>query len=202
MKCPACNLDVVDDSRFCPNCLTVFERKQPSASSDAAYDNVIGYGTTFTTSFLGMTTRLRVVSSINIPSPNVDVVIYYQSQGVNHSVSIQGSFFENLLAVLVSIRQHTDLLAGAEFGFLTSFTNDHQAILFSQVGSAEVKVFRKKGALSGAKDMVQINIEGLQIERELNDDFFEKIEKLQATIEQAKRKIADKIKAYSPTKRR
>jgi len=164
-------------------------------------EKVIGYGTTFTTYFLGMETTLRVVSPINIPVPEVDVAIHYKVDNYRKSATLEGAFFENLLRILASIRQHTDLLAGAEFGFLTSFTNDHQAILFSEVGPAQVKVWRKKGVLSGAKDVAQVVIGDLRIERDLNDHFFQEIETLQSAVDQAKSKIADKIGAYVSSKK-
>ncbi len=167
----------------------------------ASQEKVIAYGTTFRTYFLGMSTTLRVVSPVNSPSPQVDVVIHYRKDGYDRSVSLEGAFFENLLAMLASIRQHTELLTGAEFGFLASLTVDHQAILFGEVGPAQVKVFRKKGVLSGTRDVVQVIIGDLEIESELNDEFFGKIEHLRSVIEQAKRKIADKISAYISSKK-
>jgi len=119
------------------------------------------------------------------------VVIDYAKDG-SRKVSLEGSFFEDLLAILASIRQHADLLSGAEFGFLASFTNDHQAILFSKVGPATVKVFRRKGFLSGKKDIVTVTIDNLEITEGLDDMFFNEIEKLQSAIAQSKRKVAEK----------
>ena len=164
-------------------------------------ETVIGYGTAFTTSFLGMSTTLRVVSPINTPAPEVSVEIHYTVDKKDKSVSVEGAFFENLLDILASIRQHTDLLTGAEFGFLASITNDHQAILFSKVGSAQVSVWRKRGVLSGGKDVAQVIIGNLQIQHDLNDDFFQRIEKLRSTIDQVKKRIADKMGAYIASKR-
>ena len=161
---------------------------------------VIGYGTTFVTRFLGMSTTLTVVSPISKPEPEVVVVIehtYAKGDSIKVSkVSLEGSFFEDLLVILASIRKHADLLSGAEFGFLASFTNDHQAILFSKVGPATVKVLRKKGFLSGKKDIVTITIDDMEITEELSDMFFKEIEKLQSAIAQSKRKVAEKISAY------
>jgi len=154
---------------------------------------VIGYGTSFTTYFLGMDTTLRVVSPIDAPAPTVNVVIHFFAQGTRQSVSLKGEFFEDLLAILASIREHTDLLAGAEFGFLGS--TDHQAILFSEVGVAQVKVLRKKGVF-GTKDVAQVIIDDLNIERDLNDEFFQSIQSLRSTIERVKSKISDKISGY------
>jgi len=127
------------------------------------------------------------------PEPEVVVVIehtYAKDGSVKVSkVSLEGSFFEDLLAILASIRQHADLLSGAEFSFLASF-------LFSKVGPATVKVLRKKGFLSGKKDIVTITIDDMEITEELSDMFFKEIEKLQSAIAQSKRKVAEKISAY------
>lgn len=162
--------------------------------------SVIGYGTSFTTFFLGHTTELQVVSPINIAAPKIRVEIHYSQGDMKKDIAIEGDFFEELLRMLANIKQHTDLLAGAEFGFLASLTRDHQAILFAEVGPAIIKVFRKKGVLSGAKDIARISFGIVTIERELNEEFFREIEKLISTIEQVKQKIADKINAYLKTK--
>jgi len=193
MQCPSCNDTLSDESQFCVNCGSIINIPAKVGQSPKT-DIAIGYGTTFTTSFLGLSTTLRVVSPVNVPAPRVNVVISFTKDNSARSVSLSGDFFESLLAILASIRKHTDLLAGAEFGFLAS--GDHQAILFSEVGTAQVKVLRKKGVL-GAKDIAQVSIDELNIERELNDEFFSKILGLQSTIEQVKRKIADKIRAYN-----
>lgn len=153
----------------------------------------IGYGTSFTTYFLYKEITLRVVSPINVPAPTVNVVICYSVQNTRRSISLKGEFFEDLLNILASIREHTELLAGAEFGFLGS--SDHQAILFSEVGPAQVKVLRKKGVF-GVKDVAQVTIDDLNIEDDLNDEFFQRIEHLRSTIEKVKQKIADKISGY------
>lgn len=157
---------------------------------------VIGYGTTFSTFFFGASADMRVISPVNHPLPKVDVTLSVGEKAEQQSVEVEGAFFENLLSLLNSIKEHTDLLSGSE----SSFFKDASAILFSDLPPAKVMVTRAKKTFGGIKDEVFITIGELSLKRELNDAFFQEVVKLQKAIQQAKQVVSSRIESYLSNK--
>lgn len=158
----------------------------------------IGYGTSFTATFLGTPVTIRVVSPISTPEPVVDVELGFRVGEEARSISVSGEFFEILLDVLQQTKAHTKILEGAEFGFLASLTTDHSAVLFTDLDEATVIVHRQKKMIGKARDIATVTFSnGLSLERQLDDAFFNEISKLQSTINQAKEKVASRISEYN-----
>lgn len=131
---------------------------------------------------------MQVSLPLSISDPKATVTISVE----NATLTIDSDIFDRLFQILISMREHTNLLIAQ--GVLDVFSGK-QTVLRYDEESIRVGVLRTNN-----ENRVAIRIQDVIVaDRELNDKFLLEFKEFIAFIEKSKKQVAEKVKAHVNT---